>query len=246
MSVAACAALVERGDPERFLATMSAPVPAREVLFPLHAFNLEVARAPWVSAEPSIGLIRLQWWQDAMEEISDGGAARRHEVVDAVAALGPEVARGLVGVVKARRRDVSSDPLGSAAALWRYLEETGGALAWAAALALGASPAREAEVRRVGSAGGLARYLRAVPALEARGRKALPEGVVVPALAREGLERLAGWHRLRRRLGRPGAALNADWLAATILRQAARRPEAVSQGSLGVSPFRARLMALWL
>ena len=49
MSVAACAALVERSDPERYLAVMAAPVWARERLFPLYAFNLEVARAPWVS-----------------------------------------------------------------------------------------------------------------------------------------------------------------------------------------------------
>ena len=44
----ACAALVERGDPGRFRATMAAPLAARRVLFPLYAFNLEVARAPWV------------------------------------------------------------------------------------------------------------------------------------------------------------------------------------------------------
>ena len=45
MSVAACAELVERGDPDRFRAVMAAPVEARAQLFPLYAFNLEVARA---------------------------------------------------------------------------------------------------------------------------------------------------------------------------------------------------------
>ena len=45
MSIADCAALVEKGDPDRFLATMSVPVAAREVLFPLYAFNVEVTRA---------------------------------------------------------------------------------------------------------------------------------------------------------------------------------------------------------
>ena len=49
MSVEACAALVARGDPDRFLSAMAAPVAARAVLFPLYAFNLEVAKAPWLT-----------------------------------------------------------------------------------------------------------------------------------------------------------------------------------------------------
>ncbi len=49
MSIAACAALVERGDPDRFAATMAAPMAARARLWPLYALNLEAARAPWVT-----------------------------------------------------------------------------------------------------------------------------------------------------------------------------------------------------
>ena len=45
----ACAELVARADPSRFRATMAAPVAARRVLFPIYAFNTEVARAPWVT-----------------------------------------------------------------------------------------------------------------------------------------------------------------------------------------------------
>ena len=45
MSLDACARLVERGDPDRFRVAMAAPPSAREALFPLYAFNLEVARA---------------------------------------------------------------------------------------------------------------------------------------------------------------------------------------------------------
>ena len=72
MSLNACAAIVERGDPERFMAAMAAPVEARRVLFPLYAFNVEVARAPWVTEEPMIAEMRLQWWRDALEEIAHG------------------------------------------------------------------------------------------------------------------------------------------------------------------------------
>ena len=45
----ACAQIVEKGDPARFRTVMAAPVEARLKLFPLYAFNVEVARAPYVT-----------------------------------------------------------------------------------------------------------------------------------------------------------------------------------------------------
>ena len=81
MTLAACAAIVQRADPDRFMAVMAAPVAARAQLFPLAAFNVEVARAPWVTTAPLIAHMRLQWWQDAVEEIAAGKTPRKHEVV---------------------------------------------------------------------------------------------------------------------------------------------------------------------
>ena len=66
MTLAACAAMVARGDPDRFLAVMAAPVTVRARLLPLYAFNLEVARAPWVTDEALIAEMRLQWWRDVV------------------------------------------------------------------------------------------------------------------------------------------------------------------------------------
>ncbi|MEM7645152.1 MAG: squalene/phytoene synthase family protein, partial [Pseudomonadota bacterium] len=85
--IAACADLVQRGDPARFRAVMAAPLGLRRMLFPLYAFNIEVARAPWVTQEPMIAEMRLQWWRDALEEIGAGGAVRRHEVVTPLAQI---------------------------------------------------------------------------------------------------------------------------------------------------------------
>ena len=78
MSVDACAALVERGDPERFAAVMAAPVGFRARLFPLYAFNLEVAKAPWVTKEPMIAEMRLQWWTDMLAGAGHGGVHEAH------------------------------------------------------------------------------------------------------------------------------------------------------------------------
>jgi phytoene/squalene synthetase len=89
MSLQACAEMVERSDPDRFRVAMAAPPAAREVLFPLYAFNLEVARAPWRTREPMLAEMRLQWWGDVVESCAAGQTPPAHEVA------GPLGQRGL-------------------------------------------------------------------------------------------------------------------------------------------------------
>lgn len=230
----ACAALVERGDPLRFRATMAAPVAARRVLFPLYAFNVEVARAPWVTQEPMIAEMRLQWWRDVCEEIAEGRKVRRHEVATPLAAvIGPDDAKMLDRLVAARRWDVYSDAFEDEAHFARYLDETAGALTWVAARALG--PADEQVVRDAGFAVGVAAWLLAIPSLEARGRVPLLDGTPagVAALANQGLGRLNA-ARARRgsvsKLAR-GALLHVG-AAGSLLERAKKSPALVGQGKL--------------
>ncbi|WP_425099052.1 squalene/phytoene synthase family protein [Tropicibacter sp. S64] len=233
----ACAKLVEQGDPERFAAVMAAPVQARAVLFPIYAFNVEVSRAPWLTQEPMIAQMRLQWWWDALEEIRNGGMVRRHEVVTPLAlVLDGEAALWLQDLVEARRLDVERVPFADEPALWDYLEKTGGGLMAAAARGLGTRDV--AAAWRIGTAAGLAGYLRAVPDLEARGRQPLPDGrpETIAALAERGLARYAEG----RRKGRPDAgkpALLAAWQTRALLTQAARHPARVADGTLALSEF---------
>ncbi len=222
MSVAACAALVERGDPDRFRAVMAAPVEARAQLFPLYAFNLEVARAPWVTQEPLIAEMRLQWWRDVVENAASG-AARAHEVA------GPlhEVIRDfglpvevLDSLIAARRWDIHREPHEGAEGLDAYLEDTGAGLMWLAARALGAPDAAEAPVRAYGWATAAAMYIRAVPELAARGRQPLPDGFGVAELAKRGLEKLVEARKARRAVPKEiSPALLAGWQAESLLRQ---------------------------
>ena len=134
MSLNACAAIVEKGDAERFRAVMAASVPARRILFPLYAFNVEVSRAPWVTKEPMIAEMRLQWWADVLEEIASGEVVRKHEVTDALAdILDPQGARDLMPLVALRRWDIYSDAFEDAGHLDEYIDATAGALIWTAA-----------------------------------------------------------------------------------------------------------------
>ncbi len=243
MSLQACAALVHRADPDRFLATMAAPVAARAVLFPLFAFNIEVARAPWVTEEPMIAEMRLQWWRDALAEIAAGAGVRRHEVVDAlVPVLDAEGAGLLDALIDARRWDIGRDPFADEAAFGAYLDATSGHLLWAAARALGVREG-EAAVRGRAWASGLANWFLAVPELERRGRFPLADGraEAVARLAQDGLARLSAG--VVPKAARP--ALLSTWRARSLLRQARSDPRRVADGRLGHSEFRRRTGLMW-
>ncbi len=246
MTLQACAELLQKGDPDRFRAAMAAPPEARKVLFPLWAFNLEVARAPWLTEEPLIAEMRLQWWRDALDEIAAGGPVRRHEVATPLGtALGAEEAACLVDLIEARRLDIGGEPFPDLDALKRYIDRTAGHLTWAGMRALGTDPRAEAPARDFAFGSGLARYFKAVPDLVARGRAPFPTGTDAPALvalAESGTERLNHGAFLRHALGKVRFAPLLDgWMAGVTLRRAATDPARIETGALRSSPFRERL-----
>ncbi|MDB5660303.1 MAG: phytoene synthase [Cypionkella sp.] len=246
MSLAACADLVERGDPDRFTAVMAAPVEMRGRLWPLYAFNLEIARAPWVTKQPMIAEMRLQWWRDVVTE----PAPRAHEVAgplhELIGAAGLDVAV-LDRMAAARVWDVYSEPFEDQAAFDVYLDETSGGLMWLAARACGAQDRAEQAVRDYGWAAGLASYLRAVPALEERGRRPLVDGRpgAVRDLAARGLQKISAARVGRRWVGKASPALLAGWQAEALLRQVVADPMIVAEGRMGLSEFARRGRLTW-
>ena len=89
---------------------------------------------------------------------------------------------------------------------------------------------------------GLANYLRAVPELEARGRRVLVDGraEAVRGLAAEGLARLKA---ARGRV--PAAAALAAWQVQGLLGQVVKDPLVVAEGRMGLSEFARRGGLLW-
>lgn len=243
----ACAAIVEKGDPERFAAAMASPVAARAVLFPLYAFNVEVTRAPWVTQEAMIAEMRLQWWRDALEEIGKGGPVRRHEVVTPLSQiLDPESAAVLDRLVAARRWDIYKDAFEDEAHLDSYLRDTAAGLMWVAARTLDSQAGAQDMIYDLGYATGLARFLQAVPALEDAGRVPLVDGrpAAVAGRARDALSHCSRKALRRAMPGAARAAITEAYATKDILHQVVRDPGAVATGALGVSPVR-RSFRLW-
>lgn len=230
----ACAALVERADPLRFRGAMAAPVEARKILFPLYAFNVEVARAPWVTKEPMIAEMRLQWWRDVCEEVAEARTVRRHEVATPLAAvISVDDARLLDELTAARRWDIYKDAFEDAAHFAAYINQTAGHLTWVAARNLG--DAVESVVRDAAYASGVAAWLRAIPDLEAQGRVPLLDGTAqgVRDLAADALERLKSARAQRSKVSsKAAAALLHIGQAEVTLRAAIKDPQAVAEGTL--------------
>lgn len=247
MSLPACAEIVAKGDPDRFRAVMTLPLAAREVLLPLYAFNVEVARAPWVTEEPMIAEMRLQWWRDVLDEIVGGGAVRRHEVVDALTPVLRDKAvpvDALLGIIDARRWDAARAPFSDFAALQDYCAQTGGGLMWATARALGSTD--ELRARALGQASGGANLFLGFAQIEAKGRQVLaePSDDAVADLARHWLDLLTSPDAAGSKDRALTHAARAAWRMRPVLRQALRDPAAVHAGRLGPGGF-GRQTALW-
>lgn len=280
MSAPAAAALSEAGeaaragDPDRFEAALfEEDLALRERLFTLIAFNLELARTRLRVSEPHLGLIRLQWWRDAIAEAEAGAAPRAHPLATPLSAL---IAAAPVGfaaetirLIDAWERDLDAEPFASIDALRLYLEATAGRMArlggW---LALDGAPGGDAAAALdgLGLADGAARALAATPALaqaersllpltgellaaHLRGETTGPAREAAAALAETGLAALARGEAAAKRLPAPTAlALKpvtlASWRAKRLLR-AARRPGCDLFSDLGPeSPFRRRASLL--
>lgn len=250
--IAACAEQVQKGDPDRFLATMTGDVEERKRLFPLYAFNLEIARAPFMSQEPMVAMIRLQFWRDVIEAAEDGNVAPRHDVATPLSQLliwGDMRAAPLLRMIEAREGDVQGELPKGADATLRYIRETSGALMLAAGQLCGVTEFsgdydRDRALEDLGVAHGLANWFLAQPALAKAGRgHVMPEDAQISALAAEGLQALA---RAKAELPRNGnPALRTAWRSAALLRLAARKPTTVRDGGLDTSEFSRRSGLLW-
>ncbi|WP_291068562.1 squalene/phytoene synthase family protein [Hyphomonas sp.] len=82
---------VRRVDEDRWISSRFAPASQRRALTALYALNYELVRVQEVVSEETLGLIRFQWWREAINEIETTGNPRGHDVCLAIA---EEVAAG--------------------------------------------------------------------------------------------------------------------------------------------------------
>ncbi|MFO1128349.1 MAG: squalene/phytoene synthase family protein [Rhodospirillales bacterium] len=169
---------VRRFDNDRFVTALFAPEDAREGLFAVYAFNLELARIRERIREPLLGQMRLTWWGETIDRVYAGLPAPGQP---GAAALAAAIHRhglsrsGLERLIEGRRADMDDAAPADLAALTGYAAATAGTLATLALEVLGAAeePALKA-AEHVAVAWALIGLLRAVPFHAASRRVYLP------------------------------------------------------------------------
>jgi phytoene synthase len=167
-------------DVDRFQAALFAPAERREALFALYAFDHELDRIRHAVTQPMTGLIRLQWWRDALDGIAAGRPPLAHPVVSGLARhvwprLGPGWDR-LHAAIDAREAEVEeAAPIRDLVGLDDWLGATGGGMATAALEVLGAHhEGAHSRAHALGVALATLRLLKSLPADAAAGRLLLP------------------------------------------------------------------------
>jgi 15-cis-phytoene synthase len=189
-SYAHCEALVRAADKDRYLASLFAPMPARQHLHALYAFASEIARVREAAREPLPGEIRLQWWRDVLEgegrgEVSANPIAAA--LLDTIARCALPAAR-LIALIDAHGFDLYDEAMPSLADLDAYAEHTSGALFALAAQILGGTDGADAIAAAAAPAGvayGVAQRLRTFPRDLARRQLFVP----LDLMARHGVTR---------------------------------------------------------
>lgn len=255
MSIDACAEIVAKSDPDRFAAALMAPLQPRADLLVLYAFNSEVARAPWVTEEPMLAEMRLQWWRDAVEEIYTGTPVRKHEVTTPLAEMlcRRDLPRKMIdALIDARRWEFARDGLGDIETIKTLLENSSATLMELATIiaadAILIPPQGRAAAREIGLAEGAAAILQAYPSLRARGdipavAHATPK--LMRSLGEMGRLSLIHARKHQTTLARPTyPAIFAAVRAEPILIRADTQPEKAFEAPLEMSDARIRFRRL--
>lgn len=174
--------IAREGDCDRYLCCLYAPASCREALFALLAFHVELARIPEQVSQEMLGLIRLTWWREALDELYGERPPRRHAVLEA---LQPAIREFHLtrahfdALLSGREEDLDPDPPPTLDALEAYAEQTSSALLYLWLEVLGIKEDAALHVaRHLGIAWGLAGLMRAVPHHAAREKVFLPADLI--------------------------------------------------------------------
>ncbi|GAV75610.1 SQS_PSY domain-containing protein [Cephalotus follicularis] len=163
-------------DYHHYLCLLELPPAMRKAAFALRAFNVETARAVDVASDPSIGLMRLVWWQEAIDKIY-AKKLIEHPIAQALSSVVFEnkISKGwLKRSVEARisdaKREVTDIPE-TIEELEKYAEDTVSTLLYMTLQAGGIrSTAADHAASHVGKASGLLLLLKSLPYHASRNR----------------------------------------------------------------------------
>lgn len=172
-----CVQQVRNYDYHHYLCLLHLPPTMRKAAFALRAFNVETARAMDVASDPKIGLMRLLWWQEAIDKMFSNKKIE-HPTAQALSSVISEhkISKSwLKRSVEARIKDASreeNDIPETIEELEKYAEDTVSTLLYTTLQAGGIrSTAADHAASHIGKASGLLLLLKSLPYHANRGRQ---------------------------------------------------------------------------
>ncbi|ONK81110.1 uncharacterized protein A4U43_C01F25410 [Asparagus officinalis] len=164
-----CVQQVRSYDYHHYLCLLHLPPSIRSAAFALRSFNVETSRAMDVASDPKIGLMRLLWWQDAIDKIFANKLIEHPTAM----ALSSVIAKHKISKswlkrsVEARINDARREEtsiLGTIGDLERYSEDTLSTILYMTLQAGGIhSAAADHAASHIGKATGLLLLLKSLP-----------------------------------------------------------------------------------
>ncbi|XP_047968181.1 NADH dehydrogenase (ubiquinone) complex I, assembly factor 6 [Salvia hispanica] len=171
-----CVQQVRNYDYHHYLCLLELPPNVRKSAFALRAFNVETARAMDVASDPRIGLMRLLWWQEAIDKIFSNKLIE-HPVAQALASVASQNKASKIWLkrsVEARIIDARREPTDipkTMEELERYGEDTMSTILYSTLEASGIkSSAADHAASHIGKASGLALLIKSLPYHASRNR----------------------------------------------------------------------------
>ncbi|OJK01694.1 hypothetical protein ASPACDRAFT_1898864 [Aspergillus aculeatus ATCC 16872] len=169
-----CSNLLQKYDSPAYLLHTFIPQHARPMYFALRALNVSLSLIPDTTSSHTIGLMRLQYWRDAVTKTLAGRPPKEPIAILLAAAIedlhtrtggAARISKGwLTRLINAREQTLTNDPYPTLAALEAYAENTYSTLSY---LTLSALPMTSVTAdhlaSHVGKAVGIAAVLRGLP-----------------------------------------------------------------------------------
>lgn len=179
-----CAQDVRNNDHDQFLCSLFAPENARETIFALQVLYRETSRIRSLVNEAHLGLIRLQWWRDMVEDAckgkQDGSENGTHKEIIQCLKESPIKEEAFERYFNGRAFDMEDRAPNDIESLLQYCKETGGAIAQMKAVVLGSN--NEATLKaaeHLGAAETLCDIIKTLPYQARSGRTKLPKDLVL-------------------------------------------------------------------
>ncbi|KAF5729881.1 NADH dehydrogenase (ubiquinone) complex I assembly factor 6 [Tripterygium wilfordii] len=171
-----CVQQVRSYDYHHYLCLLELPPNMRKAAFALRSFNVETARAMDVASDPRIGLMRLLWWQEAIDKIY-ANKLIEHPTAQALSSIVSEnkiskawLKRSVEARINDARREVTDIPE-SIEELEKYAEDTASTILYLTLQAGGIrSTAADHAASHIGKASGLLLLLKSLPYHASRNR----------------------------------------------------------------------------